>query len=240
MVKLWLWIGFVGMIMGSGIFGLRAVAMRRKVGIEFPLQTFFITLWAAVMYLAMALGETILIDFNGQKEIFIGRYLDWLVTTPLLLLELGVIAGLSSKILLNAVGIDLLMILAGLCATLDKAPNKYIWYMVGSGCFILILTSLLTEFSSSARRRNNKVNKLFQTLRNVLIASWIFYPIVWIIGPGGFGIINVGFQIGLYAILDLSAKVGFGLIVISASNETLAQASHSDRIVENVPDYDKF
>ncbi len=237
MIKLWLWIGFVGLAIGSVIFALKAIAMRRKEGIEFPLQTFFITLWAAAMYLTMIWGDTILIDFNGQREIFVGRYVDWLVTTPLLLLELGVIAGLRSRIILTAVGIDLLMIFAGIIATIEGAPNSYFWYIIGSGFFSIILTLLLTKFSDSARRRNSRINNLFQTLRNALIILWVCYPIGSIIGPEGFRLIDIGFQTALYTILDLFAKVGFGLIVISASDETLAQAGKNSPTIEKVHKY---
>jgi bacteriorhodopsin len=237
MTQLWLRIGFIGLAVGSIIFVLKAFAMRRREGIEFPLQTFFITLWAAAMYLSMIWGDTILIDFNGQKEIFVGRYVDWLVTTPLLLLELSIIAGLRSQVMLTAVGVDLLMIFTGIVATIEGVPNNYIWYIIGTGCFLVILTLLLTKFSDSARRRNARINSLFQTLRNMLIILWMCYPIVSIIGPEGFRVIDIGLQTALYAILDLSAKVGFGLIVISASNETLAQASKNNPIIEKVHEY---
>ncbi|MGI8502265.1 MAG: bacteriorhodopsin, partial [Hassallia sp.] len=63
------------------------------------------------------------------------------------------------------------------------------------------------------------------------------YPIVWILGPEGFRAINPGLETALYAILDLCAKVGFGFILVSASNETLAQASNSDRILETAHSY---
>ncbi|MEH1832711.1 MAG: bacteriorhodopsin [Nostoc sp.] len=72
---------------------------------------------------------------------------------------------------------------------------------------------------------------------NVLIVLWICYPIVSIFGPEGFRPINPGVETGVYAILDLCAKVGFGFIFTSASNETLAQASNSDRIMEAVHSY---
>ncbi|MEH1839784.1 MAG: bacteriorhodopsin [Nostoc sp.] len=237
MTQFWLWVGFIGMVIGSVYFGLKATTMRRKEGMEFPLESLFITLWAAAMYLTMILGETVLRDFNGQSEVFVGRYLDWVVTTPLLLLELGVIAGLRPKLIVGVIGADIFMILTGLIATLARTPNNYLWYIISSGAFLAILASLLTEFSVSAKRRNGKVNKLFQTLRNVLIVLWICYPIVWIFGPEGFRAINVGVETGLYAILDLCAKVGFGFILTSASNETLAQASNSDRIMEAVHSY---
>lgn len=237
MTQFWLWVGFIGMVIGSVYFGLKAAAMRRKEGMEFPLESFFITLWAAALYLSMILGETILRDFNGQSEVFWGRYVDWVVTTPLLLLELGVIAGLRPKLIAAVMGADIFMILTGLVATLERAPRNYLWYVISCGAFLAILASLLTEFSASAKRRNGKVNSLFQTLRNVLIVLWFCYPIVWILGPEGFHAINPGVETLCSAVLDLCAKVGFGFIVVSASNETLAQASNSNRIMETVHSY---
>jgi bacteriorhodopsin len=235
--QFWLWVGFVGMVIGSVIFGSKAAAQRRKEGMEFALVSFFITLWAAALYLTMILGETVLRDFNGQSEVFVGRYIDWVVTTPLLLLDLGVIAGARPKLIAGVIGADIFMIVTGLIAALEHSPNNYLWYIISSGAFIAILAALLTEFSATARRRNGKVNKLFQTLRNVLIVLWIGYPIVWILGPEGFRVLSTGVETACYAILDLCAKVGFGLILVSAGQDVLAQASNSSRIMETVHSY---
>lgn len=57
----------------------------------------------------MALGETRTV-IKGE-EVFWGRYIDWLVTTPLLLLELGQVAGLRPKLLAGVMGADVFMIL---------------------------------------------------------------------------------------------------------------------------------
>ena len=91
--EFWLWVAFIGMVFGSLIFGFKAWKERRKEGMEFALVSFFIPLWAATMYLTMILGETVLFNFRGQEVLFWGRYLDWGITTPLLLLDLGIIAG---------------------------------------------------------------------------------------------------------------------------------------------------
>ncbi|BDA70082.1 hypothetical protein CAL7716_042480 [Calothrix sp. PCC 7716] len=120
MTQLWLWIAFIGMVFGCIYFGLKATAMRRKEGMEFPLESFFITLWAATLYLTMILGETVS-QVNGQT-VYWGRYVDWVVTTPLLLLELGVIAGLRPKLIVGVMGADIFMILTGLVATLEASP----------------------------------------------------------------------------------------------------------------------
>lgn len=238
MTQTWLWIAFWGMVIGSVYFGLRAAAMRRKEGMEFPLESFFITLWAAAMYLTMILGETVIRPTTGlQTEVYLGRYLDWVVTTPLLLLELGVIAGLRPKLIVGVIGADIFMIVTGAIATIEGRPENYLWWVISTGSFLAILGSLFTEFSASARRRNGKVNKLFQTLRNILTVLWICYPIVWLLGAEGFRVISVGWETLCYAVLDLFAKVGFGFVLVSASNETLAQASNSNKIMETAHSY---
>lgn len=222
MVQFWLWIAFIGMVIGSVIFGLKAAAMRRREGMEFPLKSFYITLWAAALYLTMILGETVT-PLKGQT-VYWGRYVDWVVTTPLLLLDLGVLAGLRPKLIAGVIAADIFMILTGLVATLEAPPTSYLWYIISCGAFLAILASLMTEFTASAAKRNVKVDNLFTTLRNVLIVLWCGYPIVWILGAEGFRVINTGFETALYAILDLSAKVGFGLI-LNRDSQVLAQAT---------------
>ncbi|MER3433335.1 MAG: rhodopsin [Leptolyngbya sp. ERB_1_1] len=235
--QVWLWVGFIGMVFGTIVFGAKAIAKRRKEGMEFALVSFFITLWAASLYLSMILGETVLTDFKGQHEIFWGRYVDWVVTTPLLLLDLGVVAGCRPKLIGGVIGADIFMILTGLVATLEGSPTNYLWYVISSGAFLAILIALFTEFSDTAPRRPAKVNKLYLTLRNVLTVLWIAYPIVWILGPEGFTVLSVGVETACYAILDVCAKVGFGLILNGASSEVLAQASNSHNIMEAVHSY---
>ncbi len=230
--QLWLWIAFIGMTLGSVVFGLKAASQRRKEGMEFALVSFFITLWAATIYLSMILGETVLFDFKGQHTLFWGRYLDWIVTTPLLLLDLGVIAGARPKLIAGVIAADVFMVVTGMLAALEGSPTNYLWYVISCGAFLAILGALLTEFSTTARHRNGKVNRLFQKLRNTLIALWFCYPIVWILGAEGFRVFSVETETACYAILDLCAKVGFGFILTSASQDVLAQASNSDRILE--------
>ncbi len=236
-IQLWLWIAFIGMTIGSVIFGLKAATQRRKEGMEFALVSFFITLWAAAMYLSMILGETVLFNFKGQHTLFWGRYLDWVITTPLLLLDLGVMAGIRPKLLAGVMAADVFMIVTGVIATLEGSPTNYLWYVISCGAFLAILWALLTEFSDSARRRNGKVNRLFQKLRNVLIVLWFCYPIVWILGAEGIRVLGVEAETACYAILDLCAKVGFGFILTSAGQDVLAQASNSDRILEAAHSY---
>ena len=235
--QFWLWVAFIGMVLGSIVFGLKAAAQRRKEGMEFALVSFFITLWAAALYLSMILGETVLFNFKGQHTLFWGRYVDWLITTPLLLMDLGIIAGARPKLIAGVMAADVFMIVTGAIATLEGSPVNYLWYIISCGAFLAILGALLTEFSVTARRRNGKINRLFQKLRNSLIVLWFGYPIVWILGAEGFRMLTVEAETACYAILDLCAKVAYGFVLTSTSLDVLAQASNSDRILETAHSY---
>lgn len=233
--RLWLWIAFTGMTIGTLIFGFKSVQTRRREGMEFHLESFFITLWAATLYLTMALGETVT-EVRGET-VFWGRYVDWLVTTPLLLLELGVVAGLRPKLLAGVLGADIFMILTGLLANLESLPTAYLWYTISTGAFVAIALSLFTEFAASADLRSPRINQLFKKLRNILITLWVAYPIIWILGAEGIEFIPTGIEVALYAIVDLCAKVGFGLVLSSADSQVLAEASNPKNIGETAQSY---
>ena len=207
----WLIVAFVGMVIGVVILGIRAVKNRHKEGMEFSMVSFFVCLWAATMYLAMIFGHTVAM-INGQ-EVYWGRFLDWIITTPLLLLDLGVLSGARPKLIGAVIGADMFMIATGLIATLVVPPENFVWYVISCGAFLALLWALFSEYTDTARRRDEKVHKLFSTLRNLLTVLWIGYPIVWILGAQGIAIIGLAWEAFLYAVLDVTAKVVFGLIL---------------------------
>ena len=233
--EIWLVVAFIGMVIGVIILGARAIAHRHREGMEFSMVSFFVCLWAACMYLSMALGHTEALI--GGQEIYWGRYLDWIVTTPLLLLDLGVLAGARLKLIGAVIGADIFMIVTGIFASLTTPSENYIWYIISCGAFLFLLWALFSEYSATARQRDEKVSNLFSTLRNLLVALWICYPIVWILGAQGIDIINTAWEAFFYMVLDLTAKVVFGLILTSASATTLAKASNSERMMQAAESY---
>ena len=223
------------MAIGVVILGIRAIAHRHREGMEFSMVSFFVCLWAACMYLSMALGHT---QANiGGQEVYWGRYLDWIVTTPLLLLDLGILAGARPKLIGAVIGADIFMIVTGVIASVTTPPENYIWYVISCGAFLALLWALFSEYSTTARSRDNKVSSLFSTMRNLLVVLWICYPIVWILGAQGIEIIGTAWEAFFYAVLDVTAKVIFGLILTSAGATTLAKASNSDREIRAAESY---
>lgn len=88
-----------------------------------------ITIFATLSYFAMATGHgvsmktTIVRHQNDHvpdtftevhRQVFWARYVDWSLTTPLLLLDLGLLAGMSGGHIVMAIVADLIMVLVSI------------------------------------------------------------------------------------------------------------------------------
>ena len=68
----------------------------------------------------------------GGRQFWYVRYIDWVVTTPLLVSELLLGAGLPTNIILSTVFADVVMIICGLIGGL--VPTQYKWAFFVFGC----------------------------------------------------------------------------------------------------------
>ncbi len=223
-----LWIGTAVMTLGLLVF-VYMTSTAAEENKHFYYATSLVPLIAATAYFAMATG-------HGQvmiagRTFFFARYADWVFTTPLLLLDIALLALPSVRGRLGLVGVligaDVYMIVTGLVAGLLTGPDKYVWFATSTVAFIVVLY-ILVQMLGEARSRNPEIGKLVSTLSTLTIALWICYPIVWLIGTEGFGLIPLAAEVVLYAILDVSAKVGFGFVLLSNRN-ALQQASAEAR-----------
>jgi len=73
--------------------------------------------------------------------------------------------------------------------------------------------------------RPGEVGSVFSTLRNLTLVLWTAYPIVWLIGSEGLGVVGLGPETVAFAVLDVSAKVGFGFILLNSRSAIDAAAS---------------
>ncbi len=147
------------------------------------------------------------------------RYMDWLITVPLLIVELILVMGLLGdkrrSLLLRLVPASFLMIILGYPGELStSAGTQWLWWGLAMIPFVYILFVLFSEVSQVITSQPKEVQPLFQMVRLALVVSWIFYPIAYlfpiVLGNTGTALAleNVG-----YAVADLTAKVGYGLII---------------------------
>lgn len=232
LVEASLWVGTVGMILGMVYFIATGWGEENERMQEFFIVTIFIAAIAFVNYLAMALGygvTEVMVD-GEAKVIYWARYTDWFFTTPLLLLDLGLLAGATRNELATLVGLDVGMIATGVLATLTgdgagsigalgTGAQRLVWWGVSTAFMIVLLSLLFGSLTAKAEQLSDNGTSTFKTLRNLIVVIWAIYPVWWIAGTEGLSWLpNLGVETAGFVVLDLTAKIGFGIILLSSRN----------------------
>jgi len=147
------------------------------------------------------------------------RYVDWLLTVPLLVAELVAVLALprdksgplTAKLAIGA----LLMIALGYPGEIaTDMTTRAIWGFISTIPFVYVLWVLWGELGRAVGRESDQVRVLLRNTRLLLLATWGFYPIVYMLPL--FGITGatalVGVQVG-YSIADVAAKCGYGVMI---------------------------
>ncbi|KAI7014833.1 hypothetical protein KC366_g15681, partial [Hortaea werneckii] len=168
-----LWVVFVVMLVASVVFsGMSwSVPMSKRL---YHVITTLITITAALSYFAMASGHGAsyhhVVERESHKhvpdtthdiyrEVYYARYIDWSITTPLLLLDLCLLAGMNGGSILIAIVADLIMILTGLFAAYgsEGTPQKWGWYAIACIAYLVVIWQLAYHGRGMAMNKGGKV-----------------------------------------------------------------------------------
>lgn len=221
----WLWLGFAGMAVGAlAIF----VIGDRKTPKE-ELATILhgiVPIIAACSYFAMAVGQGSVMrhsDVGGgiDYNFYFARYIDWLFTTPLLLVALSTTAMHASLrrpgLLVGIVVSDVIMIVTALLFGLSGvAWIKWSWFAISCGAFLAVYYVIYGGLREEADLQREDVRGTFMRNAAYLSVVWFVYPIVLLVDPEGLNLISSATSVALFTVIDLVAKVGYGLIASAA------------------------
>jgi len=154
------------------------------------------------------------------------RYMDWLLTVPLLLIEILLVMKLDDKTFSDKAWTlgagSALMIASGyygeLVITGDLTPRWMCWCL--SMCFFLyIVYELLVGLSNATNAESDpEIRGKISTAQVMTVISWCTYPIVYLfpmLMQNG-GSIVVAIQVG-YCISDIISKCGVGITIYQIS-----------------------
>ena len=143
-----------------------------------------------------------------------GRYLTWALSTPAILLALGLLAGSNVTKLLTAIVCDIAMCVTGLTAALTTSSLalRWFWFLMSCAFFVVVLYILLAEWPDDAAAAGTA--DIFGTLKYLTAFMWLGYPIVWALGVEGLALLPVGVTSWAYSALDIVAKYLFGFLVV--------------------------
>jgi len=150
------------------------------------------------------------------------RYMDWLLTVPLLLIEILLVMNLdeatyNAKSKTLGVG-SALMIVSGYYGELTVSGNltpRWICWFVSMTFFLYIVYELLVGLSVATNSETDPVIKSKIQLAQVMtVVSWCTYPVVYLFPMLGIAASDavVAIQIG-YCISDIVSKCGVGLVI---------------------------
>ncbi len=166
------------------------------------------------------------------------RYVDWLLTVPLLVAELILVMGLSgaetrSRITSLGSAAALMIVLGYPGEVATDAATRWLWWGLAMLPFLYIVYSLYTGLGESIARQPEGARGLIELARNVTIVSWCFYPIVFIlpmIGVTAAGSVNMYVQVG-YTLSDIISKAGYGILIymiaVAKSRPVVVETAHA-------------
>lgn len=111
------------------------------------------------------------------REVYWARYVDWSVTTPLLLLDLSLLAGLNGASILVAIVADVIMILTGLFAAFGNTDGtKWGWYTIACIAYLVIVYQLALNGRAAAANKDGKTKAFFAAIAGFTLILWTIYP----------------------------------------------------------------
>ena len=229
--QVWYWIYIASMAAGAILFAAWSRDPRDVPQYEYYVAI-LIPIWSGLAYTAMSFGQGI-IEVGGQT-IYLARYLDWLVTTPLLLFLLAstgmFFRPLDKTTISLLIGLDIIMILSGLFADLTvREPIQWFWYGVGCVCLLAIIALVWGRVRREAYAHNTEIGDAYTRVAAFLSVLWIAYPAIWALGPSGLDVLGRSTEIALFVIVPIISKVGFSIYDLTELRKLAPKYAHLDQ-----------
>ena len=178
-----------------------------------------VCLVASVHYLYM---RDIWVATGDTPTVF--RYIDWLITVPLLMVEffliLSAVTKVSSSVFWRLIIGTLVMLVFGYLgeAGIMNAMTAFILSMAG-WAFIIYEIYVGEAGKVNAASATPSVKRAFGLMRLIVVFGWAIYPIGYVLGylTGGEPADSATMLNVVYNLADFINKIGFGVIIWSCA-----------------------
>jgi bacteriorhodopsin len=155
------------------------------------------------------------------------RYMDWLLTVPLLLMEIVLVMKIPEDEQTNlcfklgvSSGLTIIMGYPGeLLTEQDELSGRWMYWGLSMVPFCYVVYTLLVGLKAATESEaDEKIRSAIGMAQWMTVISWLTYPVVYIIpmmGAVGAQAV-VGIQVG-YCISDIISKCGVGLFIYQIS-----------------------
>ena len=157
------------------------------------------------------------------------RYIDWLITVPLQMIEFYLIlaavrkvdAGIFCRLLIGS----LVMLIGGYLGEAGYI-NATLGFIIGMAGWIYILYEIFSgEAGKAAAKSGNKaLVTAFSAMRMIVTIGWAIYPLGYIFGYLTGGIDANSLNV-IYNLADFINKIAFGLVIWAAAMQSTSARS---------------
>ena len=157
------------------------------------------------------------------------RYIDWLITVPLQMVEfyliLAAVRKVPGAIFWRLLIGSLVMLIGGYCGEAGYI-NSMLGFIIGMAGWIYILYEVFSgEAGKAAAKSGNKgLVTAFSAMRMIVTIGWAIYPLGYV-----FGYLTVGVDANslnvIYNLADFINKIAFGLVIWAAAMQNTSARS---------------
>lgn len=147
-------------------------------------------------------------------QIFWPKYVNWVVSFPIILIALGLISGVSWASIIYWVFLSWVWVISYLCSAFTATSYKWGFYAFGTFAMLLLILDLILTGRKSARRFGT--HRDFDILAGWLSLLFILYPIAYAVSDGG-NVIHVTKSLIYFGIIDvlMLIPIAFGVLALS-------------------------
>ncbi|PGH28041.1 hypothetical protein AJ80_00296 [Polytolypa hystricis UAMH7299] len=240
-----LWVVAILMLVSSLIFYILAarVPVQKRL---FHVLASLITTISFLAYFAMATGDGI--GFNHihivekhhkvpdthttiLREVYWARFINWALTTPLILINLTLLAGLNGASLLIAVVADLIMFFSGLMCSYGGSSahggRKWAWFTIAALSYLTLVYKIGFQGSRATANKESRVRTFYSSLAGYSLVVLLVYPIIWAASANARRM-SIDAEIIVYAILDILLQGVFGYWLLVSHDVTSSISLNSE------------
>lgn len=218
-----LWFAFGSFVLASVVFAMltwRTPVPQRL----FHFNATFVSLIGMVGYMAMAMGQGNCLmkipvhkrmgDGNPDAHYLIFRQVFWarnvleLLSTPIMIFQLGLVSGLDGARLAAAVVAGLFTDSTALFSTLSGETHgqKWIWYSVSCAAYVTVIYIFYLHGRQSASARGAVSARFFDEIGSFVLVVATAYPVIWSLSTGS-RTFNVNSEVIGYVTGDILIKI---------------------------------
>ena len=209
------WIISMGMLAATAFFFIE----RNSVAAAWRTSVTVAGLITGIAFIHYVYMRGVWVETGDSPTVY--RYIDWLITVPLQMVEfyliLSAVRKVSSGMFWRLLIGSLVMLLGGYAGEAGYIPAM-LGFVIGMGGWIYVLYEIFSgEAGKTAAKSGNKaLVTAFGALRMIVTVGWAIYPLGYVFGylTGG---VDADSLNAIYNIADFVNKIAFGLVIWAAA-----------------------